>query len=708
MPQVAKRKRGYAFLDTFGETNSAPHTTAPWLLTDFAANVWRVKTSQNEPFELDWGVQLWDGSLLTDEHHDELLRSLKHLLIIGANGVNEEFATLALVSQNMRVMNALRIVDYLLIHAKGFQLIPFGLGALNGDDLKGILNQLASTPRFADSVYQWHTRVSAFCAKALSELTQSEEEEIFARYPTMKEVSEDELEDLKLDIAVSDIPRVRAALMKAGVYYGSSHLGWRVSTKSLSKILYPDTVRGWGTPKTALHALTFQPEDQRYLREYPGVSVTTGNSEALQQSLYYNFRYTIVNSAALKALGLPCPSDTEEITDYLPKVNEPSRFRSVPSANLMKLFRKSMEFHVEHGRKVLDGFVNVANYCRAQGIPMIHITEEDFLRVIGPELVNLGVKKLGLSSHNSFDNKKNKGDRGNGRQSTRRRKGTPEKYFTDLRANHGLLELVYVYLGSIQMTVGMLMARRVDELVTLNVKKCLDESKSWLIFKLAKSTRKALGLRQRESRPIDAIAVEMIEELQRFQNQLKAAGVIDELTDLFATPSSQGYDGLRDCTLHLYNRHLDFACDYFESDLNDKSERYYVRQHQLRRFFAIMFFYTNSYGELDTLRWMLGHRDIEHVWHYLTECLEPKDIRGAGARYFTDRAKQDRLENYDNLKKLLAEKFGTTSFKLVDEQQIESYLEAMQEEGKVQIKPHFYNDENGKSMKVLFIVTEEQ
>jgi len=141
-------------------------------------------------------------------------------------------------------------------------------------------------------------------------------------------------------------------------------------------------------------------------------------------------------------------------------------------------------------------------------------------------------------------------------------------------------------------------------------------------------------MRQRESRPIDAIAVEMIEELRRFQKLLKRLRVIDDLTGLFATPSSLGHKGLQDCSLHLYNRHLDFACDYFESDITADGERYYVRQHQLRRFFAIMFFYTNSFGELDTLRWMLGHRDIEHVWHYLTECLEPKDLRGRGRPLF--------------------------------------------------------------------------
>jgi hypothetical protein len=197
----------------------------------------------------------------------------------------------------------------------------------------------------------------------------------------------------------------------------------------------------------------------------------------------------------------------------------------------------------------------------------------------------------------------------------------------------------------------------------------------------------------------------MIEELRRFQKLLKRLGVIDDLTDLFATPSPHGHNGLLGCSLHLYNRHLNFVCDYFESDVTAAGERYYVRQHQLRRFFAIMFFYTNSFGELDTLRWMLGHRDVEHVWRYLSECLEPKDIRMAGARYLTDLAINERLENYQNLQELLFGEFGTTSFSLVDENRIEDYLAGMLEEGKVRIEPQFFNDEHGKSMKILFIVS---
>lgn len=102
---------------------------------------------------------------------------------------------------------------------------------------------------------------------------------------------------------------------------------------------------------------------------------------------------------------------------------------------------------------------------------------------------------------------------------------------------------------------------------------------------------------------------------------------------------------------------------------------------------------------------MFGHRDIEHIWRYLTECMEPNEIRGAGARYFADLAKKDRLDNYQNLRDLLSAQFGTTSFALVDEGKIETYLAAMLNEGKARFEPQFFKDENGTSMKILFIVS---
>ncbi|MDO9332161.1 MAG: integrase [Pseudomonas sp.] len=692
MSQLTGLTPGYEFLNDFGISEALPYTLAPWLLNDFCENRWLVKTIQQTPYTLDWSVRLADGSLLTDTQHCQLLRSLKHLLIISTTGINGEFTTLGLRSMQVRLAHSKKIIDYILINAGSYDLIQYGLAGINGDDLKAILNKLASSPFAEETVYAWRARVSNFCIQEMNRISDLDVQEIHARYPSMLEVSDEAPEKFMLSFGTSDIPRARAALMKAGLYYGGNHQGYFLNTRALSDMLYPDTLWGGQSSKSPLQILNFYPNAPTYRKEYDPVSVTTTNLTALQKSRYFYYRYALLSTAALSTLGLPTPIELDSIADYLPELKTPSRFKSVPSTNLLRLFRSSIEFHLQYGRKLLNCFIRIASFCKTQKIGMTQLSNSAFIDIIGPELANLGIKKLGIASNRRI-------------KSGKSRKGSRKDYYNNLRANHGLLELICVYFGSAQLVIGMIMARRVDELVSLNASTCLDASKSWLIFGLAKSTRKAFGMRQRESRPIDAIAVEMITELQRFQKLLKRLKVIDDLSDLFSSPSVLGTIFFQGCSLYNYNRHLDFACDYFESDLNEHGERYYVRQHQLRRFFAIMFFYTNSFGELDTLRWMLGHRDVEHVWHYLTESLDAKEIRGAGVRYFAELAKKDRLENYKNLQQLLAERFGTTTFKLVDEQQIEDYLSALVEEGKARIEPHFFNDENGKSLKVLFIIS---
>lgn len=687
------RPTGYEFLDNFKTLEESQYTTAAWLKTDFDSCVWEIQTSQKKPIPLDWRVPLWNGSFLTSSENSILVNSFKHLLIIATDGANGEFYNHSPKTKNIRLRCCMRAIDYLLIHSQRLGLVEYGLAALDSDALKGILDKIASTPNSEDSIYDWHNRVSVFCKSLLNNLSEQDMNEMFIRYPAMEIVTEDQMETIKLEISEKDIPKFRAALMKFGFFHRANGHALAVNTCKLSEHIYTDTLRGKNTQKSALHAFTFFPNEPTHYREYPSVIVTTGASEQLQTDYYAYYRNFFSCFSTLATLELPIPVDIEIIKNYMPAVAKPARFRSVPSKNLLALIRKSLEFHIAHGRKILNGFIRVAAHCHKRKIAMFYLSDEEFIKIIGPELQRLGVKSLGLSNFIRTNGGCNK-----------IRKPGKKTYYDSLRANHGLIELTHVYLGAIEIIVGTIMARRMDELVTLESEDCLDKTKTWLKFSMAKSTRGAFGLRQAELRPIDGIAVEMIEELIRFQRLLKRLGIIDELSNLFSAPLITGRRGLNNCSRHLYNRHLDFACDYFESEVTVSGQRYYIRQHQLRRFFAIMFFYTNTFGDLDTLRWMLGHRDIEHVWRYLTECLTSKDIQGASARYFTDLAKLDRLENYQNLQDILFAKFGTTKFNLINEEHIEEYIASMLDEGKARIEPYFFNDENGKSMRVLFIV----
>ncbi len=115
----------------------------------------------------------------------------------------------------------------------------------------------------------------------------------------------------------------------------------------------------------------------------------------------------------------------------------------------------------------------------------------------------------------------------------------------------------------------------------------------------------------------------------------------------------------------IYNDHLDAFCDYFETSCVQRESgelyRYYIRQHQLRRFFAMVFFWSKSFDGLDTLRWMLGHTDIEHLYHYVTEAQTGDVLNGVKASYLVDQLSARKLENIAELKHVLAKRYGISA-----------------------------------------------
>jgi len=193
----------------------------------------------------------------------------------------------------------------------------------------------------------------------------------------------------------------------------------------------------------------------------------------------------------------------------------------------------------------------------------------------------------------------------------------------------------------------------------------------------------------------------MIKNLVKMQKTLKRVGFIPELQTLFATPSLKAASSLTDSSPYVFNRNLDLFCDYFETPLNSNGERYYIRQHQLRRFFAMLFFYCGSFAKLDTLQWMLGHTDPRHVYRYITESTEGTILAGAKAHYVAEQLHQGNTESFQALADLLEYKFGTKDFSVIDTNDLEDQIHDLMKEGWVEIEPEFFTDHQGKKFKVV-------
>ncbi|MNZ77994.1 Phage integrase family protein [compost metagenome] len=418
----------------------------------------------------------------------------------------------------------------------------------------------------------------------------------------------------------------------------------------------------------------------------------------MRESNFAPYRRAIYAFGVLHEINLPAPSVAAlmEAAQFTPKYSTPGRFRTLPTTVVFNAIRNAIEFHLEHGESLTKAFCRIALECKKRKISPSSLTQDEVRTLVGKKLENLGISKISLASR--FANF------GQGDISI---KGEKTEYFKNLRGNSGLLELIAIYTGGIQLTVGALMGRRVSELQELNASNCLDESELWLIFRNAKSTRHLFGHRRREARPIEPIAADMIKTLIRMQMILKRIGYIRDTQTLFSTPNLTGAASLTNCNPHMYNRNLDLFCDYFETPLNNTGERYYIRQHQLRRFFAMLFFYCGSFSKLDTLQWMLGHTDPKHIYHYITESTEGVVLAGAKAHYVAEQLHQGNVENYQELSDLLMKKYGTNDFNLIDTNDLEDQIQDLMSEGWLEIEPEFFTDHQGQKFKVVARLTRE-
>jgi hypothetical protein len=681
-----------AFLAPFFVEPSETYRTAVWLLSDFDENIWEYSFDYKQPKQLDWNITLEDGTLLTASKNECLLKGLKYYLTSCTRDVTGLVETNELQgAQLQRFCNACHVIDYLLINGKRYQLGAYGLEGLTGGNLIEILENVASNPLIAESVYNWKERLRVFLLSLLDNSSKVALDAVIQNLPQISIITHEQMDNDFLGVPYELIPKIRAALYLKNLYHKQAN-GNQPNTTLLAKLIYTETLWGKNQPKITYDILCYTDDTSQFDREYPAAPVTSGVREKMRDSTYFQYRRAIYNLGVLHEIPLPAPTidALKQAEHFTPDLSTLGRFRTLPSDIVFKALRQSIEFHLDHGRDLTKAFCRIALECRKRNISPSSLTPEEAQILVGRKLQAFGVTKLSMvmRSANCSD------PRGN-------LKGQKNEYFSNLRNNNGLYELLAVYIGAVQLTVGILMARRVSELYGLKADDCLDESEQWLLFMNAKSTRHLFGVRRKEARPIEPVAADMVKTLIRMQKILVRIGYIPKMQTLFALPEFKGSRKITDSSVYLYNRNLDLFCDYFETPLNSNGQRYYFRQHQMRRFFAMLFFYCGSFAKLDTLQWMLGHTDPKHVYRYITESTDGAVLAGAKAHFAAERLRDGDVENFQVLTQLLKERHGTENFTMIDTHDLEDQIQELMQEGWIEIEPEFFTDHQGKKFKIV-------
>jgi hypothetical protein len=684
-----------AFLAPLLRSPGDEYKSAVWLLSDFDSPVWQYSFEyKKSPKELYWDVKMSDGSSLLDEKNKATLLGFKYFLTSSTRNDGDTGETNDLAGQQARQFwRACHIIDFLLLNDARYKISKYGLAGLTGGNLIELLDTFSKNISISEAVYNWTGTLKEYCYSLLKVTEESRILETLKQRPQLLIITNEQKDEDELGIPLDLIPPIRACLYLNNIY-GTPQVdyGHQPNTIRLSQTLYPGCLWGKGQAKTVHHILGFNDDTSMFTREYPGIPAHTGMNKVMRDQTYFGYRSSLYNLGTLHEIDLPAPQTSALIqaNAYTPELGIKGRFRTVPSDIVFKSIRHAIEFHIEHGEEIIKGFCRIALECQKRNVAPSTLSEAEVQKIVGPYLVNLGVTQLSLSSR-IIDSKTL-------RESI---KGDKTEYFTKLRANVGLYDLLACYVGGIQLTVGVLMARRVSELLTLKANNCLSTCGQWLYFGNAKSTKHLFGLRRTEARPIEPIAADMIKNLVKMQKFLVRIGYIKSYKTLFALPHMRGQKLMVDTANAAYNRNLDIFCDYFEMPRNDMGQRWYLRQHQMRRFFAMLFFYCGSLSNLDTLRWMMGHTDIQHVWNYITESTDGAILSSAAAQHAAESIHIGNTENFKELVELIKEHYQTENYTLIATSDLEEYISDLLSEGMIEIGPIFFKDVDGTHMKIV-------
>lgn len=138
---------------------------------------------------------------------------------------------------------------------------------------------------------------------------------------------------------------------------------------------------------------------------------------------------------------------------------------------------------------------------------------------------------------------------------------------------------------------------------------------------------------------------------------------------------------------------IELFADIVQVTPNEAGQRWYVRSHELRRFFAISYFWHSKFTNLSALSWFMGHGDIEQTLHYVTEEIANTEMPEEEARYVANLIMEEKdipSSDIDDLKEKIKKYFGTDNINILNQEDIEDYLLEQFKAG-IRVVKHSYN-----------------
>lgn len=680
--------------------------SAEWVNSKFDEPVWATHIGRNGKRDtiIDFRVRLDDGLLLTHPKHQNLLETIKSYLCLSSHSLTAGGIQLSQSTIAHRVHTAIGIIDYFLLRASRFQLASHGFKLITPHEITEFIAVLASGQYLKNNIYAAREELRDFLRLKINQVTEQQIKSVISKVPGIAIL--DSSDEYSLGLSESEIITARIFLWINGNYKGvpikagsdgHSFFTHQVSPNSLYSEIYRE--RTLVTPKCrclALDELHFSPSE-RIIREYPMVSSMVLLDDPLpSENGIDTYLQGLKRMELLELYGMDHIShhalsvlDNKAFIRQL-EMKAQGRYRSLPQDVIFSSFRNAVEFYFDMGRLIIDGYVALAQEADSRKCRLTDLSSTDIEGLIPKTLNDIGVKVWDLTT--DF--------RG------REQGGGSITFFKRFRANEGLLQLIEVLYGAIWIILSALSARRSGELIDLMATTCLVKKSHGYYLQFALRKRNFGKIREQVLRPIPNIAALCIQSLKDLHQNLSLLSSATASDRLFSKPRHREV-GLAGMSLMDATKVLNRFSDYFETQLSSDGRRYYIRTHQMRRFFAMTFFWNGGFGGLDTLRWFLGHTNLEHIYHYITETVPGEVLRRVSAEYASE-ALVSGQSNSKSLGAFLEARYGVSSFSIMQSDEVADYIEDLIIEGILKIEPVFFDTPSGRRYEILFKITDNK
>lgn len=698
-----------------------------WLYNcNYKDNIWYIKSTKNIK-EINFENIFIDKNKKITEI-PELVNTFKLWLSIATSPKYNSGSVLKPNSILQIVNRILTLIDAIILDAEILRLSDRRVSALNTNYFTDKLIDI-SINGVELGAYNYIKVVKEYLIKAIKSVSLKDIEAFEEEFP----YTQIECENI-LELDTLQIRKAKAYLYKNNAYKVATSKKVSVNSDYFHK-LYKNTFAFKNMKFPLLEELVLEPVAIK--KEYLSIPTKSKNPNLSTTSIdKYIQSVEFINIAILylNDFGLP-------IEVPLVKINKASilnhaenynigRYTTLPAKVVFTAFQNAFDYLFENQDHIQESFLNLLSFYQAnknQNQELVKkIKEGKYFDYLIDETKKSGIYRWDLKRDMNF--------------------------FSNLRKNSSFSHTYYIMIASLSIVIGTVMARRQSEIIDLDPVDSLipsnispKENPNIEFYLRIKNSKSGVGgkdnLKETLSLPIPRSIAEFIYKLQLFNKKLISNNIVNKNEITLLTTFNKHNLLIKSMNQTTYNYYLDYFCDFFETPVialnDDVKRRFYIRQHQLRRFFSMLFFWSKSFDGLDSLSRFLGHTNTEHLYHYITESTPGEVLYGVKARYIFENMNLDKnhqlyIENIENIEPILKKYFNVHSFDYLPENEAldiysnqidNNYLQSIKEleekifvllsEHIIDLKPNFFTVEDNisgekyRDYKIILVVNEE-